>query len=157
VQGRKKGVVCPGLIHQAIGVAGSQSASSSITTGSSMLSSSSISDIERGFMSNPAKCKEVKIKGRAFCLVPKEEFLATMRALEDASVNAKEFIEGSIAADLREKREAVGLTQVEVAKKAKMRQEVLSRIEGGQGNPTVATIGRILKAIKSLSRHSVVG
>ena len=108
-------------------------------------------------MSNPAKCKEVKIKGRTFCLVPKEEFLATMRALEDASVNAKEFIEGSIAADLREKREAVGLTQVEVARKAKMRQEVLSRIEGGQGNPTVATIGRILKAIKSLSRHSVVG
>ncbi len=108
-------------------------------------------------MSNPAKCKEVKIKGRTFCLVLKEEFLATMRALEDASVNAKEFIEGSIAADLREKREIVGLTQVEVAKKAKMRQEVLSRIESGQGNPTVATISRILRAIKSLSRHSVVG
>lgn len=107
-------------------------------------------------MSNPAKCKEIKIKGKAFCLVPKEEFLATMRALEDASVNAKEFIEGSIAADLKEKREAAGLTQVEVVKEAKMRQEVLSRIESGQGNPTVATITRILKAIERLSGQHIL-
>lgn len=96
---------------------------------------------------NNLKCKELKVGGKTFCLVPKEDYLATLRALEGASVDAREFIQSSIASDLREKREAAGLTQVEVAKKAKMRQEVLSRIETGQGNPTVATIKRILRAI----------
>lgn len=93
------------------------------------------------------KCKEMKVGKKTFCLVPKEEYLAAIRALEGASVDAREFIETAVASDLREKREAAGLTQVEVAKKAKMRQEVLSRIESGQGNPTVSTIKRILKAI----------
>lgn len=98
-------------------------------------------------MSNFTKRKEMKIKGKTFCLVPKEDYLATMHALEGAAVNAREFIEGSIAADLKGRREAAGLTQVEVARKAKMRQEVLSRIESGHGNPTVRTIKKILKAI----------
>jgi len=66
---------------------------------------------------------------------------------QGVSIDAREFIESSIASDLREKREAAGLTQAEVAKKAKMRQEVPSRIESGHGNPTVATIKRILKAL----------
>lgn len=50
--------------------------------------------------------------------------------------------------DLRRKREAAGLTQAEVARRAKMKPEALCRIEKGGGNPTVRTIGRILKAIE---------
>ncbi len=73
--------------------------------------------------------------------------ISFFRALEGAAIDAREFIESSIASDLRMKREAAGLTQVDVARKAKTRQEVLSRIESGHGNPTVATIKRILKAI----------
>lgn len=70
-----------------------------------------------------------------------------MRSMEGYAVDAVDFANAAIGADLRAKRDAAGLTQAEVAKKAKMRPEVLSRVESGQGNPTVATINRILKAI----------
>lgn len=73
--------------------------------------------------------------------------MKSMRVLEEASVDAMEFMRKSIADDLRTKREAAGLTQAKVAKRAGMRQEVLSRIENGHGKPTVSSIKRILKAI----------
>ncbi len=92
------------------------------------------------------RCKEVRIKNKTFCLVPKEEFLL-MRQLEEGAVDAVQFANESIARSLKTKREATGLTQTELAKKARMRPEMISRIESGHGNPTVATIKRILRAL----------
>jgi len=44
-------------------------------------------------------------------------------------------------------REAANLTQAEVARRAGMRQESLSRLEHGHGNPTLLTLRRIIKAM----------
>jgi predicted transcriptional regulator len=49
-------------------------------------------------------------------------------------------------------RQEAGLSQAEVARKAKIRPEMLCRIESGNGNPTVSTVAKIVRAIKVLSR-----
>lgn len=95
---------------------------------------------------NKPRCREVRIKNKTFCLVPKEEFLL-MRHLEEGAVDAVQFANQSIGRSLKAKREAAGLTQSDVAKSARMRPEMISRIESGRGNPTVATVKRILRAL----------
>jgi len=57
----------------------------------------------------------------------------------------------SIGRDLKKMRHEAGLPQAQVARKANIRPEMLCRIESGRGNPTVATITRIVKAIERLS------
>jgi predicted transcriptional regulator len=58
----------------------------------------------------------------------------------------------SIGEDLRKMRHKAGLSQASVARKARIRPEVLCRIETGQGNPTVGTVSKIVKAIEILSK-----
>jgi predicted transcriptional regulator len=57
----------------------------------------------------------------------------------------------AIGRDLKKMRDEAALSQVQVARKAKIRPEMICRIESGRGNPTVATITRIIKAIERLS------
>jgi len=57
----------------------------------------------------------------------------------------------AIGRDLKNMREELGFSQAEVARKARIRPEMLCRIEAGHGNPTVATITRIVKAIERIS------
>ncbi len=52
---------------------------------------------------------------------------------------------------LRKIREKAGLSQAEVARKAKVSPAMLCRLEKGKGNPTVGTVSRIIRAIRSLS------
>ena len=58
----------------------------------------------------------------------------------------------AIGGDLRKMRQKAGLSQAEVARKAKIAPAMLCRIESGQGNPTVGTISKIVKAIETLSK-----
>lgn len=67
--------------------------------------------------------------------------------LQRPRVDALDFLAWSIGDDLRTKRERLGLSQAEVARRAGMRREVLSRLEKGRGNPTVATVRRVLRAM----------
>ena len=69
------------------------------------------------------------------------------RYLKHDAVDAVQFANESIGRDLKMKREAAGLTQAEVAKTAKVRPEMIPRLESGLGNPTVATVNKILRAI----------
>lgn len=64
-------------------------------------------------------------------------------------VDAIEFMKASIGRNLRGMREEAGLSQSEVARRAKMRPESICRLEQGKGNPTVATVQRIVKAIEA--------
>jgi transcriptional regulator with XRE-family HTH domain len=66
-------------------------------------------------------------------------------------VNAVEYSTLSIARKIRAAREAAGLTQAQVSKRAKIRIETLSRIENASENPTVRTVSRIAKAIEQLT------
>jgi len=58
----------------------------------------------------------------------------------------------SIAKDLRRQRLAAGLTQADVSRRAGVRVETVSRLENGRGNPTVATVSKIVRAINRASR-----
>lgn len=61
--------------------------------------------------------------------------------------NAVDFAKASIGRDLQRKRTRARLTQAQVAAKAGVRLETLSRLENGHGNPTVTTVRRILRAL----------
>jgi transcriptional regulator with XRE-family HTH domain len=62
-------------------------------------------------------------------------------------VDAIAYARVSIAKGLRRQRLEAGLTQAEVARRAGIRSETLSRLENGRGNPTVATVRKIVRAI----------
>lgn len=66
-------------------------------------------------------------------------------------LDAISYANTAIGRDLRKMREEAELSQAEVARKAKIRPEMLCRIEAGRGNPTVATVTKIVKAIERLS------
>lgn len=70
----------------------------------------------------------------------------------ETMMDAVTFAKLAIGEDLLRMREEGGLSQVEVARKAKMRPEMLCRIESGNGNPTVSTVAKIVRAIKTLSK-----
>lgn len=50
--------------------------------------------------------------------------------------------------DLREKRTELGLTQNELAKRADVSQPLIARIEGGDVDPRLSTLGRIVDALQ---------
>ena len=91
--------------------------------------------------------QEIRVGHETFCLVRKSEYLRLVRVAESGYADATDYGRASIGRDLLRKRKRSGLTQEQVAKKAGIRMETLSRLENGHGNPTVATVRRILKAL----------
>lgn len=59
----------------------------------------------------------------------------------------KEFIDPKIAAQLKAAREKMDLTQLEVAKQAKVTETFYAMTERGEANPSFAKLKRILKAL----------
>lgn len=51
-------------------------------------------------------------------------------------------------ADLRERRNELGLTQSELAERADVSQPLIARIEGGDVDPRLSTLGRIVTALE---------
>src|SRR5262249_29409485 len=60
-----------------------------------------------------------------------------------AGVDAIDFARQSIGRDLARKRHKAKLSQAEVAKRAKVRIETISRLESGRANPTAETVQKI--------------
>lgn len=77
-----------------------------------------------------------------------------MKIIMDAEtpISAVAFANFAIGKDLLKMRQKAGLSQTRVAKKAGIGPDMLCRIESGKGNPTVATVAKIVRAIKMLSR-----
>jgi len=69
----------------------------------------------------------------------------------DGNYPAVEYAKASLARNIIRGRVEAGLTQLELAKRADIRNETLCRIERGQQTPSVATIARIEKALKQAS------
>jgi DNA-binding XRE family transcriptional regulator len=95
-------------------------------------------------------------KGRKFVLVPVEEYdrlsvegLPPLPPVEsDGTSNAIDFARATIARRLVTERRAAGLSQQQLAKLAKVRQETISRIESGKQTATVRVIDQLDKAIR---------
>lgn len=91
--------------------------------------------------------QEVKIGGRTFCLIPKSQYNRLLHDAEAPVVDAVQFGRKSIGRDIRKKRLGLGLTQAQVAARAKVRVETVSRVESGDTNPTMKTMSKILRAV----------
>ena len=63
-----------------------------------------------------------------------------------------EYIQASIARDIIKERRALGMSQVQLAELAGLRQETLSRIESGKHSPTVRTVEKIDRALKRYAK-----
>ncbi len=59
----------------------------------------------------------------------------------------KEKIDPALAAQIKEAREKKELTQLQVAKLAKVTETFYAMTERGEANPSIAKLNRILKAI----------
>lgn len=97
----------------------------------------------------------VVIDRKKFVLVPVAEYrrmISMKPALPDADTKghrpAIAFAEAAIARNLVKDREAVGLTQRELARHAGIRVEILNRAERGATVPSVRTLTKIENALR---------
>ena len=91
--------------------------------------------------------QSIRIGKRAFVLIPVSEYRRLRRLADEEKHDAIDFARSSIGRDLARKRAATGLSQAEVAKRASIRVETLSRLERGHANPTAATVKKVLRAL----------
>ncbi|MEI8371565.1 MAG: helix-turn-helix transcriptional regulator [Planctomycetota bacterium] len=65
---------------------------------------------------------------------------------------ALEYLQVSIARDIINERRSLGLSQLQLAELAGLRQETLSRIESGKHSPTVRTVEKIDQALNRYAK-----
>ena len=83
-----------------------------------------------------------------YVIVPKAEYtkLQESAGVPPGSVDAHEYTRRMIGEDLRKAREAAGLSQVELAKKLKVSQPMVSGAESGRARVSERYVRRVLKA-----------
>src|SRR5437773_1271718 len=112
----------------------------------------------------------VKVKGKRFVLVEEHELRRLERLAAKAKVSdetdagglpplppvdehgnrpAVEFARVSIARSIMQERREAGLSQQELARRAGMRQETISRVESGKHSPTVRTVEKIDRVLQA--------
>lgn len=67
---------------------------------------------------------------------------------------AAEYARVSIARKIIRDRAAAGLTQQELARRAGVRQETISRLESGKHSPTVRTVDKIDRVLQAVLRKN---
>ena len=73
--------------------------------------------------------------------------------LPNGNYPALEYMLASIARDIIRHRRRLGLSQVELARRAGIRPETLNRIEQGKHSPSVPTVAKIEKALLAAERE----
>lgn len=66
----------------------------------------------------------------------------------DGNYPAVAYARASLARKIVRQRRRLGLTQVELARRAGIRPETLNRVEQGKHTPTVATVAKIDRALR---------
>jgi DNA-binding XRE family transcriptional regulator len=98
------------------------------------------------------------IRGKKFVLIPESEYrrltkrpgpaIPPMPALSsDGTYPAAEAMRAMMARKIIAARNAVGLSQAALARKAGIRVETLNRLEKGKHTPDLATMAKINKAL----------
>jgi DNA-binding XRE family transcriptional regulator len=71
----------------------------------------------------------------------------------DGNYPAVEYARASLARDIIRHRRRLGLTQVELAKRAGIRPETLCRIEQGDRTPAFGTVEKIDRALRAAEKR----
>lgn len=98
----------------------------------------------------------ITLAGERYVILPEAEYRSLRGDQEepalpapDAQGNypAAEAARVLLARKLIRRRRALGLTQAELAKLARVRVETISRLENGRHSPNVATVDKIVRAL----------
>jgi DNA-binding XRE family transcriptional regulator len=93
--------------------------------------------------------QDIRLAGKNYVLIPKLEYERLRRQVDGMSKQAlTPFAGGEIGPDLRDRRRKASLTLKEVARRAGIRLETLSRIETGRTNPSARTVQAVLRALE---------
>ena len=63
------------------------------------------------------------------------------------------FARASIARSIVQERRKLGLSQSDLAKLTRLRQETISRLEAGKNSPTVRTVEKIERALMQVAKR----
>ena len=97
------------------------------------------------------RAKEVEIGGKAYVIVPKSDYERLCMNSGNSGADAAALAVASVGPDLRARRHRARMTLSQVAQRARIASETLSRIENGRTNPSVATVQSILRALECAS------
>ena len=111
--------------------------------------------------------QKMKIEGKRCVAIEESEFRRLERLAKRAenpllprfppadakgNVPAFEYMQVSLARDIIKERRALGLSQLQLAELAGLRQETISRLESGKHSPTVRTVDKIDQALKRYAK-----
>jgi len=91
--------------------------------------------------------QEIQVAGEPYVLISKPEFERLCLLAEGSREDASIMVRDSFGPDLRARRRQAGMTLAQVAQRAGIRQETLSRIENCRTDPSVGTVRAILRAL----------
>ncbi len=114
-----------------------------------------------------AGVQSVTLAGQRFVLLPEGEYRRLKRAAEsrepdlpssDAQGNypAVATLRAMLARDILRQRKALGLSQAELARRAGIRVETLNRLEQGKHSPSVPTVDKIDRALRTAEAQNSV-
>jgi DNA-binding XRE family transcriptional regulator len=107
----------------------------------------------------PVKPQIITRGHKRFVLLPVDEYerLAALPPLPpvaaDGTSNAIDYARASIARQLISDRHNAGLSQYELARRAGVRQETISRIESGKHTASVRTVEKLDRAIRAAAKR----
>jgi len=102
------------------------------------------------------------IDGKRYVVLPQEEFERLSRAArlpalpepdEHGNYPAISYGRASLARKIILRRESLGWSQTELARRAGIRKETLCRLETGKVTPTIATVDKLDRALSAGSRR----
>ncbi len=106
------------------------------------------------------------VKGETFYIVPEADYRSRFAGVETRLVppdddttgdmDAMTAVRRSIARTIIRDRKALGWSQVDLARHAKVNVETLNRIERGKVLASTATVGRLEKALRQISKPTKV-
>ena len=99
---------------------------------------------------------EVRIAGRDYVLVSKEDYEHLLKERIGPAWMSVPPAEAGLGKTLRQWRRSAGLRQVELAERAGISLETLSRIENGHRNPSLPTLQALLRALEGRKRGTGV-
>jgi DNA-binding XRE family transcriptional regulator len=95
--------------------------------------------------------RRLELDGKRYVLVPLAEFERLQAEAGRSREDASAFFGASMGPDLRARRHQAGLTLSEVAQRAGIATETLSRIENSRTDPSVGTVRSVLRALEGKS------